>query len=767
MRLLLIPVLLLSVLIGFSQKNSRQIDNVKAFAKLYGYTRYFHPSDEAAALNWNKFAIYGANEVRSAKNEEELLETLRKLFAPIAPAIKLFNKKSPQKFDPAGITPPARDGYEIIAWQHLGTGISSNSIYKSVRINRPEQKMAEAGNAFAPFTQVIDAAAYRGKEIRLSGYVKMSNREDESGTGHLWLRVDKKTGTGFFYNMIDNPITSPEWKEYSFTGTVDTNAASIALGGYLLGKGTMLADKIKLEVKEGAVWSAVELDNPSFETNNDNKIPGWLTGAVAKQSKNSGSGYNYSVNNKDAYEGKASIEVTSAKREEKAVMAKKLFDTYPSPGEVLEKTISESLAVLVPIALYGTAAATYPPADIEAGKELFKKLEGVQTRAKGDELAVRLGDVVIAWNIFRHFFPYWDDASKNAEQVLTEALQKSFEDKTAVDFRQTLELMTAPLNDGHIWVSLAGDTSDNFQPNIQVVIAENKVVVDKLAEGGDMKDLIKPGDIIEKIDGKNAMQLVAEKQAYISGSPQWKNYRVITKLLAGSKGSRVQLTINRNGKMMEHLVQCIYPVSELYSLINAGRRPSGIIKEGVYYLDINVLHADTIKKWANSLSEAKAIICDLRGYPTGNHNLINHLLTVKEDTKWMFVPQITRADYENVSYQANGWNMKPDRPHFSGKIIFITDGRAISYAESFMGFIKDFKLATIVGGATAGTNGNVNPFSVPGGYTVSWTGMLVKNHDGSKHHIRGILPDVPVERSISGIREGKDELLEKAMEIIQ
>ena len=84
-----------------------------------------------------------------------------------------------------------------------------------------------------------------------------------------------------------------------------------------------------------------------------------------------------------------------------------------------------------------------------------------------------------------------------------------------------------------------------------------------------------------------------------------------------------------------------------------------------------------------------------------------------------------------------------------------------------MGFIKDFKLATIVGGPTAGTNGNVNPFSLPGGYNISWTGMLVKNHDGSKHHIRGILPDVPAERSVAGIKAGKDELLEKAMEIAQ
>ena len=81
----------------------------------------------------------------------------------------------------------------------------------------------------------------------------------------------------------------------------------------------------------------------------------------------------------------------------------------------------------------------------------------------------------------------------------------------------------------------------------------------------------------------------------------------------------------------------------------------------------------------------------------------------------MFVPRILYPDHAKVSYAEFGWNMKPEQPHFTGKIVFLTDGRAISYAESFMGYIKDFKLATIIGGPTAGTNGNINRFTLPGG----------------------------------------------------
>jgi C-terminal processing protease CtpA/Prc len=83
-----------------------------------------------------------------------------------------------------------------------------------------------------------------------------------------------------------------------------------------------------------------------------------------------------------------------------------------------------------------------------------------------------------------------------------------------------------------------------------------------------------------------------------------------------------------------------------------------------------------------------------------------------------------------------------------------------------MGIIEHYKLGAIVGGPTAGTNGNVNPFTLPGGYTVTWTGMKVLKHDGSRHHGVGIKPTVSVSRTIAGVAAGKDEFLEKAIEVV-
>ncbi len=94
------------------------------------------------------------------------------------------------------------------------------------------------------------------------------------------------------------------------------------------------------------------------------------------------------------------------------------------------------------------------------------------------------------------------------------------------------------------------------------------------------------------------------------------------------------------------------------------------------------------------------------------------------------------------------------------------DGRAISYAETWLGIVEHYRLGALVGEPTAGTNGNVNTIALPGGYSVRFTGMKVLKHDGSRHHGIGIRPTVPASRTVRGIREGRDEQLQRAIQVV-
>jgi len=86
-----------------------------------------------------------------------------------------------------------------------------------------------------------------------------------------------------------------------------------------------------------------------------------------------------------------------------------------------------------------------------------------------------------------------------------------------------------------------------------------------------------------------------------------------------------------------------------------------------------------------------------------------------------------------------------------------------------MGYVADLKLATIVGSTTAGTNGNGNvaSFQVPGGFKIGFTGMRVTRHDGrTPFHLAGIVPDITVVPTLAGLREGRDEVLERALALV-
>jgi hypothetical protein len=49
---------------------------------------------------------------------------------------------------------------------------------------------------------------------------------------------------------------------------------------------------------------------------------------------------------------------------------------------------------------------------------------------------------------------------------------------------------------------------------------------------------------------------------------------------------------------------------------------------------------------------------------------------------------------------------------------------------------------------------------------VWWTSTKVLKHDGSQHHLVGIIPTAPVTRTIAAVRAGRNEDIERAIEII-
>jgi len=736
-----------------NSRTDSQTEYLETFSRAYGYVKYFHPSDEADKIDWDKFAIYGSEKILLCKNQKQFLETLNDLFNPIAPTVKFYQTGKKIKFDISSLTPPDTTGYKKTYWQHLGVdkGMQAQRVlYNSVRVNRDKIVSQQQGSStFATFATYINAKQYQGRKIKMTGKVKLVNGSE--GTGHLWVRVDlpdKKMG--FFDNMGYRPITKNEWCEYEIAGIVDSSAAGIAAGSFLNGAGELLVDDFHIYTMEGDKWAEIPLKYNDFEADSLAEITNskvWWGG---------GKGYQYALLQDDGSNGTKCVSIKKSKKTQ-AFPGEKIFDKEPAFGEVVQEDIGSGISCLVPLVLYCTKENTYPAGNAVQLEDALSKIN------KNDfTLPMRLGDVINTWNLFQHFYPYFDVVNVDWSGAFRKAAAKCFTDRSDWDFLITLREMTAKLKDGHIRVY--SKAAKSYMPPISWEFIEGKLVI----TGVYSEDIpIKPGDVVEKIDGQDPESYFNVVKSRISAATNgWMAYRAQSESLLGDKDSKLTIVVeNKSVDLTRNMTQNdIYQKSFTGPVADKTR----LIGDDIVYVNINNADMKDIDTLLPQIKAAKALICDLRGYPRNTTNLITYLMKQEEDTKWMLVPQIIYPDHKNVAgYQEHGWNLKPSETHIDTKVIFLTDGSAISYAESYMGYIEGFKLATVVGQPTAGTNGNVNPFTLPGGYSIYWTGMKVLKHDGSQHHGVGIIPDVLVNKTIKGVKEGRDEFLEKAIEIVK
>lgn len=90
-----------------------QRENLVALTRLLGHVRYFHPSAEVAAADWDTLALVGVQAVLAAGSPEALAAALERVFLPVAPTLRLGVGEGP----PAPIVDTTS---VLLAWHHKG-----------------------------------------------------------------------------------------------------------------------------------------------------------------------------------------------------------------------------------------------------------------------------------------------------------------------------------------------------------------------------------------------------------------------------------------------------------------------------------------------------------------------------------------------------------------------------------------------------------------------------------------------------------------------
>ena len=252
---------------------------------------------------------------------------------------------------------------------------------------------------------------------------------------------------------------------------------------------------------------------------------------------------------------------------------------------------------------------------------------------------------------------------------------------------------------------------------------------------------IQVGDYVVEVDGTDTYEMTLTD---------------VVAMIRGDEGTKVTLTLNRNGQEVEVTVtrQNIETPTVKYELL----------ENDIAYITVTEFDDVTTSQFVEALAQmdldnAKGLILDLRGNPGGN------LSTVVEMCELM-LPEGMIVYTEDKYGQRNEY--KCDGKHeFDLPLVVLIDGASASASEIMAGAIKDYELGTLVGTTTYGKGIVQKIFAYDDGSAAKITVSKYYTPNGYNIHGVGIEPDVVVEFDADLYLEDKtDNQLEKAIEVI-
>ncbi|MCA9286844.1 MAG: hypothetical protein KDA22_16590 [Phycisphaerales bacterium] len=754
---------------------------------------------------------------------------VRPTFGRRADPPKAADAETPSRYDlgfEAGTPGAAPDGWFVTTngWSAVLTDEQASAGVRSVQL-RPDA----GAPAYGVLMSTIDAAPLRGKRVSLRSMIHVVDA-GAAGTGQMWLRVDRQGGAmGAFDNMGDRPVLAGPWTQATIEVDVAADAVSIAVGWIAANGAVAFIDAAELLVigdatpeqapsppraltprelqnveaaarllsylrffvpadqsaqVEPETWGRVAValieqaepaaDNADLARRLESfarplaptlvvwagdpafppplpSIPSNATALVWW--RHHGAGRLPSPHGQNIY----------FSRVERRPVAGTL-DADQFAASFLVRPLADGVFCRFPWRVCADAKGTLPrgtpPAEFAPGSP------GLVLSARNR--STRLADVALAWGVFQHFYPYFDVVPVDWDAALSTALAQAAIDPDERAFLGTLRELVAALHDGHGNVFNPAVVPMSMLPVALRWAGDDLVVVGR---GPETPAEVQVGDVIVSIDGRSAAACEAEVARRISAATEgWQRWMARSAIPNDlSTGDPALIALRKpDGRTVGMPMPRIQP--RPIADTTATRPENGAtLAPGIVYFNLDAADSAALASAMPALERASGIVFDLRGYPgQAAYEVVQHLIDHPVQSARWNVPIVTKPDRQDIEWaEPARWNVVPKAPRLAADVVFLTDGRAISYAESIMGIVEHEHLGAIVGNTTAGTNGNVNPFQLPGGYTVTWTGMKVLKHDGSQHHGIGIAPTTRVVPTAAGIAAGRDEVLEQAVEILK
>jgi len=346
------------------------------------------------------------------------------------------------------------------------------------------------------------------------------------------------------------------------------------------------------------------------------------------------------------------------------------------------------------------------------------------------------------------------------------------------EYYRRLNELTALLHDGHTLVvspSMREGSFDN--PPVEFQVVEDRIV---LARTGDTEEIqtqgIRPGmELIAVGDGVPARQWLRDKALrYYPGSTKQNGEALgMFLFLRGPKNTTLTLTLedaagatrtvtltrnsqNRDGTAFRPRIRSFPPLVE-----------TKLLDSRIAYLRLATFDDEKVVDEVDAELDRPNMGGDDRfAYPIVAR-LVDHAVSGSTWRTPEYHPAYASWGKAEKPLQGDTVRIEPDaRKRYTGPLVILTGPNTMSTSEDFLVPLDYSGRALIVGEPTAGTTGNPVNVRLPGGAILRVCSLWSTYPDGREFVGRGIEPHVVVHPTVAGIRANRDEVLEKAVEVL-
>jgi C-terminal processing protease CtpA/Prc len=657
-------------------------------------------------------------------------------------------------------------------------------------------------------------ATFKGSTIKLTGFLKTD--QVQNGAAGLWLRVDGPDGSLAFDNMAKRPLPSTaDWQEYSITLPLADEARTIYFGGLLSTTGTLWLDDLTLTVDDKPLaqappkaihyfkaeqdtafrrGSGLVLDNLSPQQLDNLAVLGRVWGFVKYYHPTVARG-DYNL---DAELLRVLPKILAAKNlgARSEVLSAWLTSLGPVPAcrtcrepSAKDVRLQPDLAWLTDKTQLSPALSQqltylrqnrnqgphyYIGAAPNIGNPLFLHEETYASQETPDA-GLRLVGLFRYWNMIAYFFPYRYAIGEDWQRVLPEFIPKFVAARTAEQYQLTALALIARIHDTHANVfsgkALTAYKGTLYAPLWLRFVEGQATVAGYYDAALGAATTLKPGDVIMQVDGKPVAEIVKARQPITPASNEPTQLRNTANDLLRGATPQVALVVRRDGREFPVTVERV-PANKLNLAMNYGTpdpKASAwkMLPGNIGYLALGTIRNADLPQLMAEAKDTKGLVIDIRNYPSEFvvFSLSKYLLDKPAEFVIFSEPQVT---YPGLFTRTPSIKVAPGPGRaYPGKVVILVNELSQSQAEYTTMALRTAPRATVMGSTTAGADGNVSYIVLPGNVRTAISGLGVYYPDGRETQRVGIVPDVEVKPTIKGISEGRDEVLEKAMQLIK